>query len=330
MNMVGVVTIITTASTLDDADNTAIVFEIQKLSTEDGPGIRTTIFFKSCPLECAWCQNPEGIDRQPSIQWYKRKCIGCGTCVLTCPRDALARDDNGVHIDRDKCDACGACADACPGGAMKIFGTAWTLDVLLAEVAKDLAYYEKSGGGVTASGGEPMMQARFLAKFFERCKEQGISTAIETCGLASRSAFETVLPHVDLVMYDIKEIDPVKHEQFTGVGNDLVLANCTWIADELARTGKNLWIRTPVIPGFTATEENIRGIADFIVSNLNNQVERWDLLAFNNLPADKYKRLDKPWVLNGQVLLKRTDMEWFQSIATSAGVANVHWSGLTR
>jgi len=329
VTLAGLVKIITDASSSDDED-TAIVFEIQKLSTEDGPGIRTTVFFKSCPLECAWCQNPEGIDRQPSIQWYKQKCIGCGTCVQSCPKGALTLDADGIHLDRPLCDACGICADSCPGTAMKKFGTTWTLDALLAEVAKDKAYYETSGGGVTASGGEPMMQARFLAKFFARCKALGISTAIETCGLAPKPAFEAVLPNVDMVMYDIKEIDPELHEQFTGVKNDLILANCTWIASDLASTGKPFWIRTPIIPGFTATEENIRGIAEFIISNLNNQVERWDLLAFNNLPADKYERMDKQWTLKGQSLIGKADMEWFQSIATSVGVTNVHWSGLTR
>jgi len=322
------VTIITTTSNFDGED-TATVFEIQKLSTEDGPGIRTTIFFKSCPLVCAWCQNPEGIDRQTSIQWFKRKCIGCRTCVQTCPKGAIMLEEAGIHVDRDKCDACGKCADACPSTAMKMFGSTWSLAALVTEVAKDKAYYDTSGGGITASGGEPMMQAPFLAKFFERCKAIGISTAIETCGLAPKHAFEDVLPYIDMVMYDIKEIDPELHEQFTGVKNDLILANCTWIAGELARTAKKLWIRTPVIPGYTATEENIRGIADFIISELNNQVDRWDLLAFNNLPADKYERMDKPWIFKGKSLLTKTEMEGFQSIAIAAGIANVHWSGLT-
>jgi pyruvate formate lyase activating enzyme len=310
-------------------EDVATVFEIQKLSTEDGPGIRTTVFFTSCPLACAWCQNPEGIDR-PNIQWYKRKCIGCGTCVQSCSKGALTRDDSGIHVDWSSCDACGTCVDACPSTAMKLFGSTWTLDALVAEVAKDKAYYETSCGGITASGGEPLMQARFLAKFFARCKDLGISTAIETCGLAPRSAFEAVLPHVDMVMYDLKEIDPDRHEQFTGVKNDTVLANCTWLAGELARSEKPLWIRTPIIPGYTATEENIRGIAAFIANDLENHVDRWDLLAFNNLPADKYDRMDKPWVLKGQSLLTKNDMEWFQSMATGAGITNVHWSGLTR
>jgi pyruvate formate lyase activating enzyme len=313
------------------ADDVAVIFEIQKYSTEDGPGIRTTVFFKQCPLRCAWCQNPEGIDKLPSLQWYKGKCIGCETCVKTCPAGAITIDEDGIHIDRTKCTACGTCAEECPSTAMKLFGESRSVETLLDEVGKDAAYYERSGGGVTASGGEPLVQAGFLARFFERCKSHGISTAIETCGLASKSAFEKVLPQVDLVMYDIKEIDPDKHEAFTGVRNDAILENCAWLAETLKDQGKPLWIRTPLVPGYTATDENVLGIAAFILDRLGKNIDRWDLLAFNNLPADKYERMDiGPWVFKGTPLLSKEDMGRYCQIATQAGVPNVHGGGLVK
>ncbi len=309
------------------AANAGIVFEIQKYSTEDGPGIRTTVFFKGCPLRCAWCQNPEGIEKKPSLQWFAKKCIVCGTCAKICNKKAIRLDENGVHVDRAKCDVCGNCVKECPGTALKMFGTPWLLDDLVGEVEKDLAYYSRSGGGVTASGGDPTSQADFVARFLESCRGHGISTAIETCGLASKTVFERILPHVDLVMYDLKEIDPDKHEHFTGARNDIVLDNCIW----LSNTGTKIWIRTPIIPGYTATDENIKGLAAFIITKLRNKIDRWDLLAFNNLPADKYVRMDRgPWTLKNCQVLTKKEMEHFYTIAVDLGVKNVHWSGITR
>ncbi|MHA1732048.1 MAG: glycyl-radical enzyme activating protein [Promethearchaeota archaeon] len=307
-----------------------LVFEIQKLSTEDGPGIRTTVFFKHCPLRCAWCHNPESIPRDPVIEWFGSKCMGCGTCVEVCPRGAVKLDKDGVHIDREKCVACGTCVDECPTTAMQIFGTWWTLDELFAEVDKDRVYYEKSGGGVTVSGGEPTLQPAFVVAFLEKLKRSGISTALDTCGFNTRETYERFLPHVDLFLYDLKEIDPDKHLEYTGVPNDRILENCKWLTARAKELGKEIWVRTPVIPGYTATDENIRGIAEFIVDQLENKVDRWDLLAFNNLARDKYRRLDLEWKLEGAELFTREDMEHFYEIAVGGGVRNVQWSGLTR
>ncbi len=310
---------------------TAQIFEIQRYSTEDGPGIRTTVFFKQCPLRCAWCQNPEGLQREPSIQWYKVKCIGCGSCVEACVEKAIRKDDDGIHIDRDRCTACSSCVDACPSTALKAFGRSIPIEALVDEVAKDVAYYKQSGGGITASGGEPAMQQEAVARFLSACKARGISTAIETCGATTTAALERLFPLVDLFMYDVKEIDPAKHKAFTGMGNDRILDNCRWIAEHIDGSGKQLWIRTPLIPGYTATDENVKGIANFIAKELNGKVRRWDLLAFNNLPADKYGRMDKgSWVLKGVPLLTRHEMDHFQELARASGVPDVCWSGITR
>lgn len=308
----------------------ALVFEVQKLSTEDGPGLRTTVFFKECPMTCAWCHNPESFSRHPVIQWFGTRCIGCETCLGACPRSALTFDDAGLVIDRDACDACGDCVSACPSTALTATGRPVSLDELCAEVLKDRAFFEASGGGVTVSGGEPTLQASFVEAFLRRCKENGMATALDTCGLASRVTYERLLPHVDVVLYDIKEIDPARHVSFTGVPNDKILENCRWLAGELARLGKRLWIRTPVVPGYTATAGNIQGIGEFIVHDLGNAIERWDLLAFNNLAGDKYARMDLAWPMKGVPLLSKREMEDLHRVAVATGARNPRWSGMTR
>lgn len=311
------------------APATVAIFDVQRHSMDDGPGIRTTVFFKQCPLRCAWCQNPEGIEREPSIQWYKVKCIGCEGCVEACPEKAIVKDGTGIHIDRQKCKACGTCVDACPSTALKTFGRNVPVEYLIAEVAKDKEYYTRSGGGITASGGEPLAQADAVARFLAGCKERGMPTAIETCGATTTAALARVLPHVDLIMYDLKEIDPRKHEAFTGMDNVRILENCKWIASRIDGKSKHLWIRTPVVPGYTATDENISGIARFIKNELNGKVQRWDLLAFNNLAGGKYERMDKSqWVLKDTPLLARREMMHFHELALASNVPQVCWSGV--
>lgn len=308
-----------------------LIFEIQKLSTEDGPGIRTTVFLKECPLHCVWCHNPESISKQPSIQWFKVKCIGCETCVIACPNKALKLDKEGLHIDRNKCQACGTCVQDCPSTALQIFGQWKTVENVLKEVAKDKVYYDKSDGGITLSGGEPTVQFNFTLAFLKHCKAKGIATAIETCGFASKDTYEKMLPYLDLVLYDIKEIDPVKHKQFTGQSNDKILENAIWMVKRLHELQRRkIWIRTPIIPGYTATDENIQGIAHFIKEKLQNQIDRWDLLAFNNLADGKYDRMDQPWELKGTPIMNETKLQHYADLAQAIGVMNVHWSGFTK
>ncbi|MFX1442371.1 MAG: glycyl-radical enzyme activating protein [Promethearchaeota archaeon] len=308
----------------------ALVFEIQKMSTEDGPGIRTTVFFKQCPLRCIWCHNPESILKKRQLEWFQHKCIGCKTCIETCKQTALSFNENGLRIDREKCTSCGECEDACPSTALHMLGKWWNISDLFHEVQKDKAYYLKSKGGITVSGGEPTTQANALLIFLRKCKEDGISTALDTCGYTSKEIYEKILPFIDLVLLDIKEIDSEKHKEFTGVPNERILENAIWIMNYLKKNNKELWIRTPVIPRYTATEDNIRGIGKFIVEKLENFPSRWDLLSFNRLCVDKYSRLDLPWVLKDEPLLKKEEMEQFSEIAKKTGVKNVRWSGLTK
>ncbi|MFW9936872.1 MAG: glycyl-radical enzyme activating protein [Candidatus Thorarchaeota archaeon] len=307
-----------------------LVFQIQKMSTEDGPGIRTTVFFKQCPLKCIWCHNPESILKKKQLEWFKHKCIGCRTCIKACEQKALSFDEEGLNIDREKCNSCGICSEECPSTALHMWGELWNLDDLFYEIEKDKVYYTQSKGGITVSGGEPTLQSDFIMAFLRKCKENGISTALDTCGYASRKIFERILPFVDLILLDIKEIDSNRHKKFTGVPNDLILENAIWISEYIKNNGKNIWIRTPIIPNYTASEENIRGIGDFIVNKLSNIPERWDLLAFNNLCTSKYERLDMDWPLKNFSLMTDDEIDNFYVIAKQSGVKNVHWSGLTK
>ncbi|MFH1138800.1 MAG: glycyl-radical enzyme activating protein [Pseudomonadota bacterium] len=315
-----------------DREIKGTVLEIQRMSTEDGPGIRTTVFFKGCTLKCAWCHNPESISPRPQIQWIESRCIGCGTCLGVCPEKALsAREQGGVVIDRGLCRGCGLCAEECPAAALELWGRPWGARELAAEVAKDRAYFEQSGGGVTASGGEATMQADFLAAFLRACRERELRTALDTCGQTSREALAQVLPWVDLVLYDLKEIDPERHRRFTGHSNRVILENLLFIAARVGRKPE-LWIRTPIIPGATDNRENIRGLGEFISRNLKGRAARWELCSFNNLCRDKYVRLGLDWAYRDAPLMTAGRMDELTEIAEKAlGEAGiVSWSGSTR
>jgi pyruvate formate lyase activating enzyme len=269
-------------------DSTALILHLQRLSTEDGPGLRTTVFFKGCPLRCAWCHNPESMAPTPQVQWVETRCIDCGTCLPACPEGNLVRTARGLEMDHERCKGCGACAEACPAGALELLGTRIGLEKLAAEVLKDRAYFATSGGGVTVSGGEPTMQADFVAAFLRRMQAAGVRTALDTCGLCPPAALEDILPHTDLVLFDLKEMDGPRHRAFTGAGNRRILDNLLLIRDfTVATQPLDLWIRTPLIPGATATPENVAGIGRFLAENLAGLVTRWELCAFNNLCRDK-------------------------------------------
>jgi pyruvate formate lyase activating enzyme len=211
-----------------------------------------------------------------------------------------------------------------------MLGKWWSLDELFHEVKKDKTYYITSGGGITVSGGEPTTQPDFLIEFLKKSKHDGMDTALDTCGYASKETFEKILPYTDLILLDIKEIDSKKHKEFTGVPNDKILENAIWFSEYVKKNGKELWIRTPIIPHYTATEENIKGIGEFIVNKLNNIPERWDLLSFNRLCESKYLRLGLDWILKDEPLITKKEIEHFVELAKSTGVKNVQWSGLTR
>jgi len=302
-----------------------LIFNVQRFSIEDGPGIRTTVFMKGCPLRCIWCHNPEGLKMKREIMWFDTRCIGARDCISACEKRALELTPQGMIIKRDLCDACGKCAIACPAGAIEIVGKEYSSSELLDEVMRDEVFYRNSQGGVTVSGGEPLMQKDFVGEFVNLCRKEGIHIALDTSAYAPKEEFIELARIVDLILLDLKLIDPKKHKELTGVGNDLILEN----AMTVGKLGKPVWVRTPIIPGCTDSNDNIRQIASFIKEKMPT-VERLDLLAFNNTCGSKYKRLDMEWKLEGEKLISRERMEELQEIASSAGLEFVKWSGATK
>ena len=312
---------------------TALTFNIQQFSTEDGPGIRTTVFMKGCPLRCAWCHNPEGLSPRRDLMWYDVRCIGARECLRVCPVgqdgilshiSALALTPSGMRIDRAHCTVCGKCAEACPAGALEVIGKEWNAEELVGELSKDRVFYETSGGGVTFSGGEPMQQVDFLCEVLPRCKDAGLHVALDTCGAVAWERYTRVLDAVDLILLDLKIMHVARHKQATGVANELILDN----ARRIANAGKPMWIRTPVIPGYTDDRANIAAIGQFIRDALPT-VECWDLLAYTNLGKPKYHRLDVTYALEDATLLTRAEMESLHQTAVEI-VPVARWSGATR
>ena len=324
------------------SDRTAQVFEIVRGTTHDGPGMRTTVFLKGCSLHCSWCQNPEGISTKPEISWEAVKCIHCLECINTCKKGALSEKPGGIVRDRSKCKLCGDCVEACPSHAMEFTSKEWTMDSLIKEVLKDYDYYCSFGGGVTVSGGEPLIQNEFIIPFFQKLKEHGAHTALDTCGLIPKEVLMNVLKYTDLVLFDLKFIDEALHKQYTGSSNKLILENLIAVAEEIRRSGSGkkpysgkgtkLWIRTPLIPGATATSENLTAIASFIQENIADIVERWELCTFNRACISKYNKLDLKWEFEDIPTMRQKDIDGLEKSALSAGfdIEKLVVSGLTK
>lgn len=262
-----------------------ILFDIRRYSIHDGPGIRTTVFFKGCPLNCWWCHNPEG--KLPEIEIYLRdnRCIRCGACLDVCEPGAIYRHNDSFEVNRLLCTFCGACVQECYAEARELVGKRMTVAEVLEEIERDRPFYEQSGGGVTFSGGEPLFQPAFLAAMLQACRSQGIHTALDTCGYASWETLNHLRQDVDLFLYDLKLMDEERHRQFTGVSNQLILENLR----RLSALGSSLLVRFPVIPYINDDEINLRQVVDFLLSL--PQKYPVDLLPYHASALHKYNGL---------------------------------------
>ncbi len=304
---------------------TANILNIQKFSTEDGPGLRTTVFFKGCPMHCPWCQNPEALRTQPDLIWYAGRCIAHRACVEACPEGALALTPEGMHIDRGRCTPCSRCVDACPAGAFELHGRTMGVPEVFAAVMRDAAFYETSEGGVTLSGGEPLAQPLAALELLRWLRDARVHTALDTCGAAPEPIFREALALVDLLLLDIKCVDPLRHHRLTGVPFDTIARAARWAHD----SGVAVWVRTPIIPGYTDDEEDVRAVARFVAETLPN-CERHDLLAFSNLCASKYEQLNRRFALENVPVLHAEALDRLCRAAREEGSRQARWSGPTR
>ena len=266
-----------------------IIFNIQGYCIHDGPGIRTSVFLKGCPLCCSWCQNPESHFPLPELFFAEEKCSGCGTCIPICPEKAIRLQGIKSHTDRQLCKGAGLCVDACPNEARALIGRRATVDEVFKEIAADSLFYRESGGGVTLSGGEPLAQPEFAASILKKCRDAGFHTALDTCGYASWATAREVLRYVNLVLFDFKHMNPEMHRKYTGVSNELILQNA-----EKIHHGMSIPMRARVtlVPGFNDFPENLEATARFIADRLSNAIPV-HLLPYHRLGEAKWERLDK-------------------------------------
>lgn len=293
-------------------EKNGLVFNIQRFSIHDGPGIRTTVFMKGCPLACRWCSNPESHNRQPEIMVFGTRCIGCRKCVETCLRGAITLTDRVSTIDWKKCNRCLDCARVCPSGAIEQIGRYVSVEELVDELARDALFYSNSKGGVTFSGGEPLLQWRFVKEACQQCKEKGIHTALDTSGYARWDIIEQILEYTDLVLYDVKHTDNLKHIHGTGKSCEIILHNLEKTA-AMVRT----WLRVPLVPTFNDSESFLKDISQ-VARKLG--VEKISLLPYHEWGKSKYAGLGRPYPFEGRSPLTDQCINEYKKLVQPRGV----------
>lgn len=290
-------------------EQTGIVFDIQRTSLHDGPGIRTTVFLKGCPLRCLWCHNPESTAPAPELSFSRDKCVDCMACVEVCPQGAQRVVAGHHHLDHDTCAVCGRCVPECASGALSIIGEEMTVAQVMSEVEADIPYYAHSGGGMTLSGGEPMFQFDFSLELLQAARGKGIHTCVETCGFASRERYATMAPHVDLFLFDYKGTDPDLHRTHTGVSNERILANL----DLLCGAG-SVSLRCPLVPGVNDLRSHLQGIANLAARYPD--LAAVEIMAYHEYGRDKGPRVGRQAQL-GEIETsdEETVASWLQALA---------------
>jgi pyruvate formate lyase activating enzyme len=265
---------------------TGMIFDIKQYAIHDGPGIRTTIFFKGCPLACRWCHNPEGIEMIPQVVYREMRCIGCGECVATCPEGALTLTPEGITADLSRCKACGSCVDVCIAVARELTGRTITSADLMKIIIKDIPFYDESGGGVTFSGGEPLMQPEFLLELLKECGKEQIHRTVDTSGCVDTEVLMSVARETELFLFDLKLMDSEKHREYTSIPNHLILSNLK----QLARSGVDITVRIPIIPGINTDDENI----DFtgMLLRVLPEIRNVHILPYHDFQKNKYIRFN--------------------------------------
>jgi len=294
--------------------NTGFIFDIQRFSVHDGPGLRSTIFMKGCLLHCLWCANPESQANHVEVMHRNSKCTKCGSCVEICQSHSIQLTDEGVQIDRNDCTLCGKCVDVCSSGALTSVGKYMSVEEVVEELKKDVLFYRNSNGGVTLGGGELLTQPDFVCSLLEACHNIGLHTAIDTCGYYNNQIITRVLKEVDLVLYDLKHMDPLKHREFTGVSNDLILENAKLISS----LGVPMIMRVPYIPTINDSIENLRATANFIAEL--DGIGKVSLLPYHQGGMGKYRNLDRVYPLEGIELPKDEDLIVAKELMMSYGL----------
>ena len=292
---------------------TGIVFDLEKFAVVDGPGIRTAVFLKGCPLKCIWCHNPESQESKPQTLYSPNLCIRCGSCIRACSEDALSMGADGIEVERSRCRHELLCAKACMTGAMKQSGKVMTAEAVYEEAVKNKNFYRNSNGGVTLSGGEPLMQWEFVKEIFRLCRADGIHTALDTCGYADASHLQEVLTYTDLVMYDLKTMDSSLHKKFTGVPNDKILENLKLVA----KSGVPYIVRIPLIPRHNATMENITATGEFLKGL--QKPTHIEILPYHNMAKTKYDWIKGQYELNELEYLTEEEIDPFATLLKQMG-----------